>query len=406
MFGTLFAKECKQMLHSLIYIIYLLIMVVFLVSQLGETQVIKEPLPNQDYYEFKVSTDETIIMGKTLANLVEEINYESFATYPTGFYKQVILSQTELEELKTIVEKCTGTSWNQTQEEKNEFFEQFGDSAEESYQASQAYILLPSEHLKYSDFKLEMQHVCNIIGRGSHYEESNYEKSAVEPMTYEDALKEYRDICETDGITGAYMRLFCDYAGILLAIMPIFLGVTRCVRDRRANVDGVIFSKKASSCVIVLSRYFANVVMMFLPILIIALIMQGPYHYQAITLGVTPHCFAFLSYSVMWLLPEIMFVTALAFLLSELVHWIAAVVVQTFYGVASLLASGGLEDITGFNLVPRWNTIGKTEAFFADVNQLYVNRLLYALLAMGAIVITIIWYGHKRRGGGMHGKKH
>ena len=122
MFGTLFVKECKQMLHSLIYIIYLLIMVVFLVSQLGETQVIKEPLPNQEYYGFKVSTDETIIMGKTLANLVEEINYESFATYPTGFYKQVILSQTELEKLKTIVEKCTGTSWNQIQEEKNEFF--------------------------------------------------------------------------------------------------------------------------------------------------------------------------------------------------------------------------------------------------------------------------------------------
>ena len=96
--------------------------------------------------------------------------------------------------------------------------------------------------------------------------------------------------------------------------------------------------------------------------------MQGPYHYQAITLGVTPHYFAFLSYS--------------------------------------LLASGGLEDIAGFNLVPRWNTIGKTEAFFADVNQLYVNRLLYALLAMGAIIITIIWYGRKRRGGGLHGKKH
>ena len=394
------------MLHSLIYIIYLLIMVVFLVSQLGETKVIKEPQPNQDYYGVKESTDETIIMGKALANLVQEINYESFATYPTGFYKQVILSSEELEKLKSIVEECIGKSWNQIREEEIAFFEQFGDGVDESIQASNSYIVLPSEHLKYSDFKLKMQQVCEIIGRGSAYEESNYEKSALELMTYEDALKEYHAICETDGITGAYMRMFCDYAGILLAIMPIFLGVTRCVRDRRANVDGVIFSKKASSCVIVLSRYFANIVMMFLPILIIAFIMQGSYSYQAGTLGVTPHYFAFLSYSVMWLLPEIMFVTALAFLLSELFNGIVAVVVQTFYGVASLLVSGGLEDVTGLNLIPRWNIIGKTEEFFADVNQLYVNRLFYALVAIGAIIITIIWYGYKRRGGGLHGKKH
>ena len=35
MFGTLFVKECKQMMRSLIYIIYLLIMIVFLIGQLG-----------------------------------------------------------------------------------------------------------------------------------------------------------------------------------------------------------------------------------------------------------------------------------------------------------------------------------------------------------------------------------
>ena len=57
MFGTLFVKECKQMMRSLIYIIYLLIMIVFLIGQLGETQVIKEPKPDQDYYGVKESTD-------------------------------------------------------------------------------------------------------------------------------------------------------------------------------------------------------------------------------------------------------------------------------------------------------------------------------------------------------------
>lgn len=146
--------------------------------------------------------------------------------------------------------------------------------------------------------------------------------------------------------------------------------------------------------------------MMFLPIMIIAFIMQGPYIYQSGTPGVTPHYFAFFSYSVIWLLPEIMFVTAFAFFLSELFNGIAAVVIQMFYGIASLLLPNGLERITGLSLIPRWNAFGKTAAFFADASQLYGNRLFYAIVAMAVIMLTIIVYGYKRRGGGLHGKKH
>lgn len=112
---------------------------------------VKEPQPNQDYYGEKVSTDETTIMGKALASLVQEINYESFTTYPTGFYKQITLTQKDLEKLKSIVEECTDKSWNHIQEENTAFYNQFGDSIEESYAANNSYVVLPSENLKYSD---------------------------------------------------------------------------------------------------------------------------------------------------------------------------------------------------------------------------------------------------------------
>lgn len=52
----------------------------------------------------------------------------------------------------------------------------------------------------------------------------------------EEALEEYKAMCKNDKITGAYMRLFCDYAGIMLALLPMFLGVTRCLRDKRADI--------------------------------------------------------------------------------------------------------------------------------------------------------------------------
>ena len=89
-------------------------------------------------------------------------------------------------------------------------------------------------------------------------------------MTYEQAMEEYKALCSKDRITGATARLFCDYAGIILSVLPVFLGVTRCLRDKRAQVSQVIFSHRACALVIIASRYLANVCMAFLPVVLTA----------------------------------------------------------------------------------------------------------------------------------------
>lgn len=47
-----------------------------------------------------------------------------------------------------------------------------------------------------------------------------------------------------DKITGAFARLFCDYAGIAVGFLPIFLVVAFWYQDRKTNISHTLYSKK------------------------------------------------------------------------------------------------------------------------------------------------------------------
>ena len=109
------------------------------------------------------------------------------------------------------------------------------------------YTLKPKGGLTYETFLKEMKEVCKILGPGSDFTAEAIKNSAVVEMTYEDALEEYHNLLEKDGLTGGYARLFCDYMGIILAILPVFVAVTREIRDKRAQMKELIYTRKASS---------------------------------------------------------------------------------------------------------------------------------------------------------------
>lgn len=407
MFVSLFGKECKQILKSLVYYLYVLILALFLSTQLRDadwSEDVLKPESGWENYGMKESTDERDIMGQVLAKLVKETEWESFATYPFAFYKEVIPSSGELDEIKEILKNCTGKTWDELLKEEERHYEKYdlGDS-EQSIEADMTYAVEPRENLSYEEFKKEMKKVADIIGKGSAYEEDGWRAEV--PRTYEEALAEYKVLCKQDKITGAYMRLFCDYAGIMLALLPVFLGVTRCLRDKRADAVQVIYAKEASSAKIILSRYLANVFMAFLPVVVIAFLIQLPYCYHAKTLGVAPDYLAFLTYPVIWLLPEIMVVMSLAFFLTETTDRILAVFVQTFWGIGDILAADSLLGNFGMHLSARWNTVGETSSYLIQRGALYRNRIIYAGIAVILILFTVVVYEKKRKEGeSLYGK--
>lgn len=403
MFGALFFKECKQVLKSLVYFIYVVVFVLFITGQMsGDSATrLQAPVPGQSYYGTTVAKDETLIMEGVLANLVEDINHNSWATYPLGFYKGVTLTERETEQAKAILERCTGKPFEVLLEEMAGHFGHYDQGSAEEMDAARAnYGVSVKEGFTYAEFEAAMKEICGLVGKGSAYEKSNYEYGIRIPMTYELAKEEFDALCEKDRVTRAYMRLFCDYAGIVLAILPIFVGVSRALRDRRAKVQQVMFSKPASGARIIVSRYLANLVMLCIPVFVTAFLLQQPFCYKAQTFGIRGDGMAFLTVPGVWLLPEIMAVLALSFLITELTDTIVAVFVQVAWAIGSIFGADVLVGDFRMRLIARWNTLGQTTLFSSLEKGFLQNRAYYFLLAVACIILTVIVYERKRRKGG------
>lgn len=402
MFGTLFIKECKQILKSLVYYIYVIVLILFLTSQMSEVGVenLKKPEKGLDYYGPDISTDETDIMERTLADLLQETCNNSYATYPMAFYKGVVLNDTQLEEVKGIIEKFSGKDWDVLVQEMIEHYQKYEQTSyDEVMRATVEDRIKLKPEVTYEEFCGKMERVCALIGKGSAYEREKFEAGVDVACDYETALEEYTAICEKDRVTGAYMRLFCDFAGIILGFLPIFLGVTRCLRDKRSQVSHVVYARTANAGVIIGSRYLANVCMAFLPVVLVSFVHQLPWQYHAKTLGVSADIFAFLKYDVIWLLPEIMFVFAVSFLITEMTENVIAVFIQVFWALLSMFTAKSLLGAFGLKLLVRWNVLGAPVLFEQQKNQLYINRGFYFGLAVVVLIVTCLVYEKKRREG-------
>jgi len=275
---------------------------------------------------------------------------------------------------------------------------------EEAMAAEADYKISIRESLTYEEFGTAMEEICRLVGKGSFYEKTMYESGDYVHMHYEQAKEEFDALCSKDLITRGYMRLFCDYAGIFLAILPIFVGVSGALRDKRAKVEQVVFSKQASGIVVIGSRYLANLVMITIPVLVMAFLIQRPCYEMARSMGMQADFFAFLKVPCLWLLPEMMIVLALSFLITEYTDSILAVFIQTAWGIGSLFGADTLVGDFGLKLITRWNTFGQRMLYDSLEKALLWNKGYYCLLAAVCIILTVIVYERKRKKGGTYGK--
>lgn len=237
MFGQLLMKECRQTARSLIYWLVVLVLLFDYTSQLGSTEIEAKPEKGQEDYGFKSSDDENIIMETTLGLLVQEYDEGCYTTYPIGFYKKVTINEKEEQRMEEIIQETTGISGRDEAEKvMDAWYESQRAAMEDGQMPLIGYpAVKPAPGLSYDRFCELMDEADRILGGGSDYGEGS--RGGTEPRTYEDALKEYQDLTEKDRLTGGYARLFCDYMGIFLGLLPVFLAVTRGLRDRRSGMQ-------------------------------------------------------------------------------------------------------------------------------------------------------------------------
>jgi hypothetical protein len=387
---TLFVKECKELSKSITYFVFLICTVIFFISQMGGVDLIEKPVQGKVNYGWKYSDDESVIMESSLEKLLYDLSINSFATYPVGFYKEVTLDKDEKNKIYQILEKVTALTSNELKKAIELYFPKM-NSTDNGVNVR--------ESLSFRDFCNAFNKIDVIIGGGSYYSEKRLYSNTRVDKTYDEALDEYESIIENDHISGAYARIFSDYMGIILAIMPVFLAVTRVLRDKRAKAEQIIYSKRCSSVTVVLTRYLAIIVMILIPVIIFSINPLLQCIYSANKNGITVDYFAFLKAIFGWILPTVLFTVSMGFLFTEITNGPIAILIQGIWWMFSVfLASSNLVGYVGLNLVPRFNTVGDYDVYKKIYPDLVMNRIYYVALSVFLLTVSIIIYDLNRRG--------
>lgn len=400
----LFLKECKKTICSLTFVLYAAVIIAMYVSQFT-TELdypIMRPSPENSYYGSIVKEVPEVLMPAAVESLILEYLEGSYTAYPFMFYKKVRLKESDTEKIAGIIEELTGITRSEldyfTEYEAGGYYEQTDENGNMMIGYKEA--VLPEYHLSedisYEHFKELMTKADEIIGKGSKYGEkyllSNF---STVPMTYEDALAEYEELMN-DNIAKAYMRLYCDYLGIDLAIMPVFVCVGLWQMDKRSRMEQLIYSRKISSAKLIITRYLALVGCMAVPVALTffhAMIgLNKLYPEKIINFGEAA------GLVIMWLLPSITIVVSVGAFISELLSPLLAIFVQGVWWYAALGKNELTGSITKYTLVIRHNTLGKTRLFRQQFQNFIWNRTGYFILSLILVGLVIFVYEKARKG--------
>lgn len=416
----LFFKECRAILKSVLYFAFVAVVVIFYVTQLGNyagndilqyttlEEAVFEPLsdnplikpePGLDNYGYKNAEIPEQIMPNAIVHLLQEHRLNEFTAYPIGFYKNVKLDTEQLSEIKQLLTEITGL-------DETELYERYVEKS----QASAGADLEIRQQLDYSDvipievdydtFRQKMSYIDDMLGGGSSYAAEKLKSFASVAVTYEEKLAEYDAFLNDDEITGAYARLFCDYMGIVIALFSVFIPVSFLLRDRRAKMNELIFSRKISSAKIVLARYLAIVTMTILPLIILSCIPAAQLIRFGAENGLAVDYLAFLKYIAAWLLPTLLTTTAIGYFFTALTDTPIAILVQFLWSFISIFA--GMMSLEGgsygLEINIRHNALGNLQLMRDNIDALIINRVFYCLISLIFVILSITVYRLKRRG--------
>ncbi len=392
----LFWKEIKKLAGSVVYLLFVAVLIVELSSQgvfsFGSEK-LEEPQPGGNYGVHNEEIPE-IIMPAAINSLYQEFVWNQYTTYPIGLYKTVKLDDKEKVQMAEILSELTGISPELFSGKEAEAQPQNGIDKKE---------IAPRTDLAYEEFKACMEQADRLLGGGSSYAPDALIGFGKVPVTYEDARVEYQLVKDKDRFTGGYARLFSDYAGVMaMGILPVFLAVALCLKDRRNKMSQLVYSRKLSSAVIVSVRYAAILTVVMVPVVILAYYSNSKV--WALYEGMQLDYLAPLKYSFGWLLPSVMVSAAVGMFFTELTGTPAAIAVQCFWWFLDLNA--GYKNISSsyglFRLAPRHNAGALSRFrvldFTSNFDRLVQNRLLMAGLALALVVLTVLVYEWKRRG--------
>ncbi|MBC8545714.1 hypothetical protein H8711_02015 [Clostridiaceae bacterium NSJ-31] len=414
----LYLAECRRILFSLTWVVMAAVFVIFAVSQdvLPPSQPLQEPRPGGSYGG-KASGNPDLIMPEALESLYGEFSANDYTTYPHGFIKTVRLKEKKRVQMAGILSELTGKPADELLKAGTDAssqgmtFPYRGDELVPDEDGE--VVILPPEAASMSwgepivslaqgvtwdRFQELMGEVDRLVGGGSSYAAESLSSSfGMIPRTYEEAVADYRLIVSHDRFTGAHARLFSDYMGCMMGLLPVFLSVGFAMRDTR-EIRPAIYVREASSVHLVLARFAALVTLSLLPALLMGAVLTG-LHIEAYG-AASVDLLAYPKYILAWLLPTAMAAISVGLFFTTLTGTPAGVAVQLIWWFLDLNGGlpGGLTGNYAGRLSPRHNSLGATQVYLDHFGELVRNRAAIALIALILVGLTIAVLEGKRRG--------
>ena len=423
----LFLEEVKKIVKSIPYLLFVAAIVIGFFSQdvfqFNDEQ-LQEPRPG-DSYGYKYEEIPEKVMPSALGNLLAEFSDNDYTTYPIGFIKHVKLSESKQAKMAEILSELTGNDKEMILQEmagitsnssENHTFQIGGNNMQQGEDGGFTIVsddksggnpneltFAVRDGIVYSRFKELMEQADNLLGGGSKYASDSLIQYGTVPLTYEEAKERYDLAVKSDKVTGGYARLFSDYAGVMvISILPVFLAVILCMKDQRARMEALIYTKKTSAVKLTLVRYLALVTAVMIPVIILSylsnMIVWDTYS------GMRLDYLAPLKYDLGWLLPSVMISTSIGMFLTELTGTPIAIAVQGLWWMFDV--NLGIKSVRSgyflFRLAPRHNagagTWFRTQDYLDNLRNLMENRLLFAGLSLLLVILTVMIYEAKRKG--------
>lgn len=437
----LYIKECRRIATSIIYYLFIAILVfswfqnfrgvtkteinwangIVPVNVAFDHSLLAEPSEEDKFFGSKCSDDDTeaIMTGVTRA-LLMEYEKNSYSSYPLGYYKAITLSGKEQAHVMEILCEITGLTEEQLknlpqnyfpavtgtiissdaiQFDKNEnIVVQDGSKNDDSQEVDKTKKFI--SQVTYERFKELMREMEAIIGEeGTQYStEMMITYFGMSEMTYEEAYAEYNKTIEKDKVTGGFARLFCDYMGLALGLYPIFIVVIMWLLDCTSNGAELLYSRKVSTLKLVLSRYFASVTMVLLPVILLSLESLIPLMSFGEESGIAVDCLAYIKYIFWWLLPTVMIVSAIGMFLTLLTDSPIAIVFQFLWWTVDKGMTGLSGDTNITTLMIRHNTLRGYEIVQEGFEAICMNRLLLVGISILFIALSVCVLNQKRKG--------
>lgn len=392
----LLKKELGITLKSLTYWLAVLFIGVFLFTQLGSDFVsLKQPEPGQSDYGTARTTDKKDIQQQTISSLLQQYNNKSYNTYPFGFLKVVKPSKSDQATIKEILERATG----KTIEELNQEQSQTANGSIQIDPIALAAKLPIAKDYSYKTFEKDMKKVEDLIGSGSDFAKDTYLNQSLKQLTYKEAAKNFQTTLNKDRVSGAFARMTCDYLGLILALVPVFVAATVVLRDKRAQSQLVVNSKQISTLKLQGTRFLSTVLLILLPVLILSLLPAIQSAYVAQKYHHVGDLLLFYQYIIGWTLPTIVAVVGISFLITTVFNGLVSVIFQLVFWLLSLMVNGQrIIGSIGFNLIPRFNNVGSREIFESIFSELVVNRVFWLALGLICFLISCVIFDLKRKG--------